>query len=224
MLDYAGLDDLVLIGGMGPVDGPGRFGGPIAPAAMQIVTCWPGPVAQTMDAFTFAEALSLPPRQNAEGVVVLDLTTFDMVKIKQDDYVTLHKIITGLTARSVWEHVSSGHPVEKLLVSLPDEFHEWVCDTAAAIENTVAVEHGRLLAAFHRVIDAMPDGWVDEFSMPASREVRKAFALAVADSSDRWAMFALLDGRDITGELYKRARPEPFLTPHGERVLSEGAE
>lgn len=217
VLDYAGLDDLVLLGGVA------HRGGVIPPASMQMISGWPGPVAQTMEAFTLAEALALPPRPNAEGVVVLDVTRHRMVKIKQDDYVTLHKIITGLTARKVWEHVCSQRPVTQLLEQLPDEFHDWVCATAGGIEDAVAKEHGRLLADFYKAIDAMPDGWVDEFHLPASGEVRKQFALVVADSPDRWAMFALLDGRDITGELYKRAKPDAFLTPYGRAQSEETA-
>jgi len=216
VLDYAGLDDLVLIGGMD------LWGRAIPPESMQVFTGWPGPVAQTMNAFTFAEALALKPRKNAEGVVVYDNIGNQMVKIKQDDYVALHKIITGLTARTVWEHVAAQRPVDELLMHLPDEFHAWVRDTAAAIEDTVATEHGRLLADFHQILERQPVQYEPD-GQDLDRAERKAFALRVAEHPDRWAMFALLDGRDITAQLYQRAKPGPFLTPTGRTHSEETA-
>lgn len=71
------------------------------------------------------------------------------------------------------------------------------------------------MAAFDEVCDEMRAGW-----QPADRTGRKDFALAVARHADRWAMFALLDGRLIRPELLKRAKPEPGLTPSG-RVFTE---
>jgi RNA ligase len=223
VVDYDGLDDLVLIGGVANDSGmlADRVGGtPLPPATVAMLTGWPGPMARHMDAFTFGEALALQPRPNAEGVVVQVLHSGRRVKIKQADYVALHKVITGLTARTVWEHMSTGRPLVDLLEQLPDEFHAWVVETAMSIDSAVAREHGRLLAAFHKTIDAMPDEWFDELAIPASREGRKQFALAVAEHPDRWALFALLDGRDLTGELLKRAKPDAYVTPYG-RVQGE---
>jgi RNA ligase len=216
VLDYAGLDDLVLIGAVTPA------GVTIPPAAAAAVSGWPGLVTKTMDAFTFAEALALPPRENAEGIVVQDVVHGHMVKIKQADYVALHKIVTGLTARKVWKHVITQRPLEEFLAPLPDEFHGWVRETAWSIEQFVALEHGRLLAAYYTVIDRMP--WaVGETDTELAREERRLFAAAVAEHPDRWAMFQLLDGRDLTPELYKRAEPGPFLTPSGRTFTEETA-
>ena len=53
---------------------------------------------------TVAEALALPPRKNAEGLV-LDIFTeggLMHLKIKQEDYKRLHAIVTGTSARSLW--------------------------------------------------------------------------------------------------------------------------
>jgi len=68
----------------------------------------------------------MEPRPNAEGVVVRDLGTGNMLKIKQEDYVRLHRIISGLTDRTVWQHMVGGNPLDDLIVPLPDEFHDWI--------------------------------------------------------------------------------------------------
>ena len=49
-------------------------------------------------------------------------------KIKQDDYVALHRIVTGLSERTVWQHMTDGRPLAELLDGLPDELHTWTRD------------------------------------------------------------------------------------------------
>jgi RNA ligase len=67
------------------------------------VSFYPGPRVQTYDYSTLAEALEAEPRPNAEGYVVYFPETSDRVKIKQPDYVALHRILTGTNARHVYE-------------------------------------------------------------------------------------------------------------------------
>ena len=47
-----------------------------------------------------------------------------MIKIKQEDYVILHRIVTGLNERAVWEHLMTHNgDYSELLESVPDEFY-----------------------------------------------------------------------------------------------------
>jgi RNA ligase len=75
VLDYAGMDDLILLGGVevatGTVYDTASF------------PDWTGPRTATFEAATLADALALEPRANAEGIVVRDLTTGAMIKIKR---------------------------------------------------------------------------------------------------------------------------------------------
>jgi RNA ligase len=126
------------------------------------VTGWTGPRAATLPPATVGEALTLEPRPNAEGLV-LHLTERDiMVKIKQDDYVALHRILTNTNARNVWEvraveacreliheatHWASYLGMDparaeecialgnEWLEDVPDEFHQWVHDVTQACED-----------------------------------------------------------------------------------------
>lgn len=59
VLDYAGLDDLVLLGAVEIATG--RSFGPEA------VADWPGPVVETFDYATFGAALAAPPRPQSGG-------------------------------------------------------------------------------------------------------------------------------------------------------------
>lgn len=66
--------------------------------------------AEQMEAMTLDEALSMPDRENREGVVVLmnqgDPENQMMVKIKQEDYKLLHRTRTGFSAKVVRDSLS----------------------------------------------------------------------------------------------------------------------
>lgn len=65
--------------------------------------------------------------QNKEGFVV----KFDngmRVKIKFEDYVKLHRIVSNTTAKSIFEAVSSGLTVKSLLQDMPDELFKWAIE------------------------------------------------------------------------------------------------
>lgn len=199
VLDYGDLDDLVLLGAVDIATG----------TDVDEVDGWPGPHIGRFPYVTVAEALAASPRPNAEGLVLYLPLTGERLKIKQEDYVRLHRIVTGLTARTVWEYLLTGAPLAELVEPLPDEFHDWVHATASGIVEAVEAEQDRLRAVFEQTIASLSDG----FS-------RKDFALLAMATPDKWALFHLLDGRDIRGELLKRAKPDPYLTPSG-RTYSE---
>ncbi|MDA4129253.1 MAG: hypothetical protein OK457_00635 [Thaumarchaeota archaeon] len=48
------------------------------------------------------------------------------VKIKMADYVRLHRIVTGMNARSIWEILSSGGTIDNLLINTPEHFRKWL--------------------------------------------------------------------------------------------------
>src|SRR5690348_3156144 len=73
VVDYQGLDDLVLLGAVDIATG--RTYGPEA------VPDWPGPVVETFGYATFAEALAAPPRDGREGLVVHFTAADQRVKI-----------------------------------------------------------------------------------------------------------------------------------------------
>lgn len=207
VLDYAGLDDLILLGAVEIATGR-----TLPPASLP---GWPGPVTETFEYATLAQALAAAPRPNAEGLVVHLLDSDDRIKIKYDEYVKLHRIVTGLTARTVWEHLLEGKPLADLIEPLPDEFHAWVSDVANGILGAVLAEQHRLIFCFNEMCASMPQGWNQ-----ADRAGRKAFAMKAAQHPDKWALFALLDRKPIGPELLKRARPEPYITPSG-RIFTE---
>lgn len=184
--DYGDKDDLILLGAVEIATG--RSIGP------REVPNWHGPCAQTFAAKTLADALAMPPRPGAEGVVVR--IGQESVKLKQDDYVRLHRIVTGLNARVVWEHLGNGGTVAELCEPLPDEFHGWVGDVA---RDLLATHHHILDGARNehaKILNGLPDGWV-----------RRDYAMIAGRSPNRAWLFMLLDGKDPSEKIWYTLRP-----------------
>jgi RNA ligase len=211
VLDYGQLDDLILLGAIDIVTGDDR-------SHVGSVGDWPGPKVTQFPYPTLAAALAAPPRPNAEGMVVHLRESGHRVKLKQADYIALHRIVTGLTARTVWQHLVDGRPLAELIEPLPDEFHPWCEGVAAGITTAVQRELRRLEGEYTLIRDAMPDDW-----QRSDRAGRADFARQASQHPDKWAMFALLDGRDIRPELLKRAKPEGLLTPSGRTYTEDTA-
>ena len=188
VVDYRGMDDLILLGAVEIATG--RSHGPEA------VPGWPGPVVETFAYTSLAEALAAPARHGREGLVVHFTEADQRVKIKYADYVRLHRLVTGLTPRTVWEILARGGDLDALTEPLPDEFHAWVLGVAEELTTAVDERAAAVEAAYEKIMAALPDGWG-----------RKEFAAEALRTEFRSELFLRLDGKDYRPGLWQRVRP-----------------
>jgi RNA ligase len=230
---YGDLDDLVLLGAV--QISTGQSCGPDS----TVLSAWPGPRAKTFHYRTLAEALSAEPRPGAEGLVVRRRQSEDRVKLKQSEYVTLHRLITGCTARRLWESLAVNACVpygdvkfmtRKLFMApdringiltvgaawlgpftrdVPEEFRDWVLQRVTEMETAVAKRRIELAMDFHDLCSGI--GLVP--STDPSREDSKKFASnARARTGDDFnLMMSLWRGREIESTLWREIRPEHEL-------------
>jgi RNA ligase len=214
VLDYGDQEDLILLGGVRDQRAAYEaIGLPPREASFEVYGAnifedgyWTGPVTEVFDYATLADALAAPPRKNAEGLVVRAVGTSDMVKIKQEDYIKLHRLVTGLNERVVWEYLKDHNGEYKgLLEGLPDEFHGWVRDKAAAF----ITDYNGLTG----VAGVIYEGLVGDLTNddPEAEVDRKLYAEKVntfwGKTKYRPLLFMLLDGKDISGAVWKSLRP-----------------
>lgn len=200
VLNYGDRDELVLLG---VVDNEtGRF----YPDTLE-----PG-YEGTM---TFGEALAQPPRVNAEGYVFTRVSDGAMAKYKYDAYLLLHKAIFGLSARKLWELLIVDADMDEYIASLPDELQAWAKETARSIEVLAESRTAWLAEEFNQLLSKVEtDFGVESWD-------RGDFARYAKEHDEAWAMFALLDGKDLYPVVLKKSRPDAFITPvvhHGEDV------
>lgn len=214
VLDYGEMDDLILIGIIGNEDGKAY------PLNHRSLTRWPGGMAEALPATTLREALALPARPNKEGVVVrfrdvtpgakdpahLSSDNGLMLKIKQEDYVALHRLIFGLSQKRVWEALSQGARVDDICAPLPEEFHGWIEDTAfALLDQFMAVkrEAQRALAEI-----------VTQVSCEGHRDWSRAeFAERAKQHATPGLLFSLLDQKSIDASVWRMVKPTGAHNP-----------
>lgn len=171
---------------------------------------WPGRKAETFPYMTLAQALSAPVRDNAEGFVV-HCEDGTMVKLKLERYVQLHKIVTGMSEKTVWEHAAAGKPFDDLITNLPDEFHDWLTATWNELQTRHASVRRDATRAHSEILDRLPEG-----------SGRKEFAEAAKQYENRSLLFCLADGQfdRASAAIWKQLKPrgDTFMLDHSESV------
>lgn len=228
VLDYGDRDDLFMLTAVNNISGWS------IPRA-SFWSKWPGLSVTEFEYRTLQEALEAPPRVNAEGLVVHDIRSGKRVKIKQSDYVALHRALTNTSARVVWSYLAV-NACRYLVV--PGKRFAW--DTKLGLDpkrgdEIFAVGENWL----DKFISDMPDefyGWLQEVIGRLTNEVKNlrhvlevkmhsyAAQASVDGSFNRAKFYALLrehesrhhagmigslyDRKDITAELWKRVYPD----------------
>lgn len=188
--DYGDADELILLGGVWI-----ETGQYVGPQEAAIIARWPGTATFTFPYSTLRDALAAAPRPGAEGLCVRYLTQNRIVKIKQDDYVALHRIVTGLSQRTVWEHMINGGTLAGMLDGLPDELHPWTRDVWEALEAQTRDIETTARAEYLTAINGL------------DMSNRGAFAAIAKQATVPALLFSLYDGRDITPAIVKTLKP-----------------
>lgn len=191
VLDYGDMSELVLLGVRDIEEG--------SVLLPNDVYTWRGPKTQTFSYKTLREALEAPQRPNAEGLVLYFPRLDYRIKLKQDDYVALHKIVTGLTERRIWENLCEGQTLESLCEIVPDEWHEWLKAVYKKLMLEFRVIKTTVQSDYRQLVKALEPGWT-----------RKDFAYLA--TSGEWGdypslLFGILDGKDIDSAIWKLIKP-----------------
>lgn len=153
------------------------------------------PPADHLGDMTYREALAMPPRENAEGLVIQAGATSDQfVKIKQEDYVALHRIVSSLTVKEVWRQLRDG-TFDDYVVKLPDEFYVWATDEADALKQEAQAHENAAREWFSRV----PDG---------SRKDQAIWIQQNVPSPYTGMMFSLLDDKSLVPAITRLTEPK----------------
>lgn len=183
VVDYGALDDLVLLAVLDT-----QTGVDLPPPAW-----FPNHVTVYDDIADLA-ALRTREEVNAEGFVVR-FANGQRVKLKFAEYVRLHRLVTGVTARAIWDVLRSGGDLAEMVGRVPEEFAVWVRQTAMGLEQQASgIECGA--RAVYEVVRQMPTR-KDQALHPLMREHRHLAGI----------VFALLDGKPTRELAWKQIRP-----------------
>ena len=161
---------------------------------------WHGDTADVLPERSIQAWRKLPVREKAEGVVVRSTTTGNMQKIKYPEYVRLHRIVTNLTPRVVWEWRCENPwlevELEEFTKDLPEEFAEWVRKQDDALWDEFYSITTTVVRIYDTIVAATPESSRKELALEFTKHQPYTSLL-----------FMILDGMNITTPIMKMIKP-----------------
>lgn len=188
VIDYGDREELTLLGGIrteNGVEAPWWH--------LDTVSQLNGiPLVQKYDAIEDYTKLKEMIGNNAEGFVIR-FSNGDRMKIKGEEYLRLHKIMTEISTKSVWECLSQGDDIYELLEDVPDEFFNKV------------EEYVDELISQYMLLEAEYN-WI--FNKLRTIEDRAEFAQKAKSYKYPQLLFKMLDEKDYSETLWRIIKPE----------------
>jgi phage anti-repressor protein len=138
--------------------------------------------------------------QNEEGFVIKFGNEFRM-KIKGEEYVRLHRILTGFSNVDIWEYLKDGRDLNEFLDRVPDEFDKWVKTTIKDLKTQYETLDNEYKWIF-KVLMRSPQS-----------ETKKGFAELAKKYKHPSILFRMFDGKEYSDYIWKQIRPiysKPF--------------
>jgi RNA ligase len=134
---------------------------------------------------------------NHEGFVIR-FSNGDRMKIKGEEYIRLHRIMTNLSTTSIWDVLSNGGNMENLLINVPDEFYNKIKEYEDELKFMFNSLSNDYMIHFRDIQNLMEKVGGD----------RKNFAHAAKQYQYPSLLFGLLDGKDVSPIIWKIIKPE----------------
>jgi RNA ligase len=145
---------------------------------------------------TLESILLYPPRPNSEGWVLWKPLTDERIKVKQEDYLVLHRLMTNTSEKHIWEVLAQGLDPMIVFADAPDEFHAWVKYVVKDLNTKFCdIFHG-IMVDYEAIVDELPNGYT-----------RKEFAEHIVNYPWKNLLFLLEDNRSINEKIWQMIKP-----------------
>lgn len=155
-------------------------------------------IVKRYDGLNDLKQLKALEEDNREGFVVKFKSGYRL-KVKFEEYVRIHKIITRVSTINIWEYLKEGQELLPILERVPDEFYDWVKET-----------HTKLLNDFAQ-IEAEAQS---EFKILATK---KETALYYQTCKYPAVLFKMMENRAYDHIIWKMIRPK-FEKPFANKI------
>ena len=138
--------------------------------------------------------------KNREGFVLRFFPSNYRCKIKFEDYVALHRIVTQVSSYDIWENLRDhGKLPESFLSNVPDEFYDWVKKTESEVLDSF-----RFLKSLHAAhVSSILRSGLDDRKLMA-----EAFMRIKDPRINSGVLFLIADGKDPNRKIWDMAKPE----------------
>lgn len=147
------------------------------------------PLVKEYTNFSKIEELTQQQWENHEGFVIRFENGF-RVKVKFEEYVRLHRILTQFSTVDIWECLSGEQSLHALLENVPDEFFDWV----KKVESDLKMQ-----------FQAIEEDCKKYFKV---LETRKETAMYFLSHPHKDVLFNMLDERDYAKTIWRKIKPK----------------
>ena len=213
VVDYGDFEGLVLLGLVRIFDGAELPPHEVCKIGLQNGLR----VAKTSDLRSVGECKSYQVT-NTEGFVLQywskGKTAPLRIKVKTEEYTRLHKIITGMNAKGIWEHLSQGYDSDAIWANTTPQFAEWAIGYIRMFKNMYKELETNALLAFGEIYAHVSE--VRSASERSSnsgmdaRALRKLYAMAIQEKPARYhpILFSILKGDGYKAQIWKQLEPK----------------
>ncbi|GCE22812.1 RNA ligase [Dictyobacter kobayashii] len=186
VVNYGATEDIVLLAVIHTLSGEEKD---IHHA--QCVNSWPFPIVTYYDGIDDIATLKQLEEDNKEGFVIRFESGLRL-KVKFSEYMRLHRLMTHINARIIWELLKNNESIEPLLDRVPDEFYAWVKQTS---DN------------FHAQFRAIEQQCREDLNQVRDLPTRKEQAAIISTKQYRAVIFSMLDNKNYQDAIWKILYP-----------------
>lgn len=179
IVNYGETEDLVLLAVIETQTGK----------EIPILNDYPFSKAKKFDGLNDIDSILKIQDKNREGFV-LRFKSGQRVKIKMDEYKRLHKLLTGINPRYIWETLRDGKSLDEIVERVPDEFFKWV----ESVSSKLIWEYTGIETAAKMDFKDLGD--------------RKKTAEYFKTKPNQDVLFAMLDSKDYSERIWKKIKPK----------------
>lgn len=158
----------------------------------------PFPLVPAYDGIHDINTLKKLELKNKEGFVIRFANDY-RVKVKFEEYLRLHRIITQISNIEIWDHLRNKKSLEHLLEKVPDEFYQWVKTTI----ETLHLAYGTIEAQAKK-----------DFKILSSRKETAAYYYTCQYPG---VLFKMMDNKNYESLIWRMIRPE-FEKPFAQNM------
>jgi RNA ligase len=140
---------------------------------------------------------------NAEGFVV-KFSNGDRMKIKGEEYLRLHKIMTNISTTGIWEYISNGGDIIDTLKDVPDEFYEKI----KSYEKTLRYGYYQVSEYCGKSYDSFRYGKYGDKEVEPTKKEFAEYVMKNCHPPYRSVMFAMWDGKPYDKLIWNIIKPE----------------
>jgi RNA ligase len=205
VVDYD-FEDVVLLGMVNTKTGyeVDLYGGDVDVRLKNLVSNVGLKVVKKYDGISDYRTLKSMVKNNEEGFVVR-FSNGDRMKIKGEEYLRLHKIMTQVSTTSIWEVLSNGDDIDALLKDVPDEFYKKVKSYVGELKYS----HFQISEYCGKHHDSYRYGKYGDKEVEPTKKEFAEFVQRNFDKKELHAvMFSMWDKKDYSSIIWKLIRPK----------------